>query len=750
MPLSSPEYEVVGVSLCGVGPIREVMHLELGGGVRALYGENGIGKSFILQQVACAVRGIAPADDVIGDIHVRLIDDRDSSFMHGLRLALTEAVSELSARLLHAGASSDELRLLEEAAKDQDPDVWGHRSVDDLVLLVLLARKLSDDPASDSLVELWLDQVRSGVRLITFRASGTVHNPSWEIHLAIHPTALSSNGLDLRADLVGAFSSRVNEARFQSEVSGPLVDGDFLRGLIKDAKYLGETQLLGGLLESVDDVPAHFGEDVVWPRWLQVPVLRVVKDFSNQPKHFGFAVSVIEPNNTFSELSGQTLEHIRLNSGVIGADLDVGFKSVDIWSVEPKPVVDDSGAISEDVERSVAHVVSEANWIFETALPGSPVLRFHVGKPADWINLRLPRWQFRSHGSAAWRELDGLSSAQRRWASVAISLALVRVGVEPVVLICDEPEAGMHRLAERRLAAKLGRIAERTGAAVLVATHSPFLLTSEDVDPMHVYRRGPESCGVEPAALSLIDRTAAEWTAGRLGLSVADLVPLMRLAIVVEGVHDELVLTALLRSEIDRAAGTILPMHGGKNAPLLTEARLLIDITDAEILVVLDNLENKAVQDIWDRAAKQAASGDLSAARVTATELRTGTKSAESKYLHQLLTRALESNCTERIHIFGLGMPDIICYLPEVALLTRHNKQWNVLLDEWLADPDPKVRGINIKKWLRGRNLLPKIDGQLEELIEDVAVRAARSGIHQRHDDLNSLALEIERLSTEA
>jgi ABC-type molybdenum transport system ATPase subunit/photorepair protein PhrA len=45
----------------------------------------------------------------------------------------------------------------------------------------------------------------------------------------------------------------------------------------------------------------------------------------------------------------------------------------------------------------------------------------------------------------------------------------------PTIFICDEPEAGLHRHAEHRMAKGLPELARARGLGVVAATHSPDL-----------------------------------------------------------------------------------------------------------------------------------------------------------------------------------------------------------------------------------------------------------------------------------
>ena len=58
MSLRGPDYELVGVSVVGDGPIRSIVHLPLNADVQALYGLNGAGKLRLLRLAASALTGV--------------------------------------------------------------------------------------------------------------------------------------------------------------------------------------------------------------------------------------------------------------------------------------------------------------------------------------------------------------------------------------------------------------------------------------------------------------------------------------------------------------------------------------------------------------------------------------------------------------------------------------------------------------------------------------------------------------------
>ena len=176
----------------------------------------------------------------------------------------------------------------------------------------------------------------------------------------------------------------------------------------------------------------------------------------------------------------------------------------------------------------------------------------------------------------------------------------------------------------------------------------------------------------------------------------------------------------------------------------VAEARLLFDGTDAEILLVLDNLEHEWVDEIWSKTRTLAAQGDFDAARACLDGLERS-KSAERLFLHQLGLRALQVGRMDRIYVHGLSMPDVICYLPPEQLLNKP-VPWERVLESWRRDSAPEEPK-DLKKWLKANHFLPTEEAQLNAAVESAAVAAHRGSL-PLHRDLVDLGLRIQGLGS--
>jgi hypothetical protein len=313
----------------------------------------------------------------------------------------------------------------------------------------------------------------------------------------------------------------------------------------------------------------------------------------------------------------------------------------------------------------------------------------------------------------------------------------------PVVFLCDEPEAGLHRAAEHRLAHGLSRISRIVGGATLVATHSPDLLASQLVRAVFVTRNHDGGVVLRPVPLSIVDGLSARSSAAQLGLSSADLWALGKVTVVVEGIHDVWVFKALLRDDLDAAAAAILPMHGGTRLRSLAEARLVVDGSDAQVLVVLDDLvAAEAAEALAD--VKRSLS-DPEQLRAALEQIRAKGKQNDSfLFLHQFALRAAELGTIERVWVHGLSLPDVICYLdPDTVLLD--GASWPELISRWTDEAAPAAPK-NIKGWLRRRKLLPD-DPREVDLAVERAVLQMREESRGLHGDLVELGLRVRELA---
>ena len=741
MAIQGNGYELLGVSVSG-GPLTEPVHVELDSGLAAFYGENGTGKTWLLRMMSSALTGVAlsrgDSGSALADLHLRVSKPQDppeGAFLEGLVANLEATANARRGQVLLTAAAAEYL------PSEMDTEELGERGVardvwSQIAILIDLAPSTHDVPTEVG--QALYDSADAG--LLTLRACGTERVPAWQVFLAgaAHPHLDPAGDAVTFPDLL-AFESEQQLLIHLLSSDEALAKVDGLNSFMAAFKHWSAQSQLSWAETSPYCLPrwrtSSFRRTARqdWPTWLQIPLLPLGDDLTVLP------VQVLGSDESPRDPDADTLGHI-LGARPVTKGPD-GGKTV------PAAIVgndSDGPVFGEVVAGALERVQRETAANLQDVLPGPPSLRFHMGSIEEWLHGIRPVWQFLEPGTGEWLPIAMLSSAQERWAKLAIGLASAPGYGLPVVFFCDEPETGLHRLAERRLATGLQNLALRTGVSVLAATHSPLLLDANQVRPVLVRRDPHGAVATSPVPLSVLNRLEAERSAGQLGLCVGDLLSLMRLAVVVEGLHDEMVFTWLLREPLDTALATILPLHGGRHAPSLADARLLFDGTDAQVLLVLDNLNHGQVHEIWTRTTTLAATGDFEGAKACLDELR-HSKSSETLFLHQLGLRALEVGRMDRIHIHGLSLPDVICYLPPDTLLTKA-KPWSKLISSWQRDSAPKPP-TNLKGWLKTNHHLPSDQEQIDDAVQNAAVAAHRDGLPV-HSDLVQLGLHIQDLGS--
>lgn len=733
MAMTGSGYEILGVTVCG-GPLEEPVHIALDAGLTALYGVNGVGKSWILRLLSSGLTGVAPevpdhAPWQTADLHIRVVTPEgpvEGPFLNNAVERLIAAVQARRGEYLQTQLEDDVLAAYRHELGERSIA----RSVWDIVaMLIDLSPATHQTPLE--ITHPMYEGAYGG--FLTLRATGTAQRPSWNIMLSQSATVGEKFPTFLRAARQAWRELMTLADPTQIETSGGSDRFHRFADTWRERNRLywsdEATRYLkpNGPLESWD----HAAGDP-WPDWMQVPVLSLAENLTVPPLQVLGGASgprEVDEETLFSLLGARPVQKTQAGRTAPGAAI-VGIGEDGPLFVPPVAMALD------EIQRA-----AQAN--LADVLVDPPQLRFDVSSVEAWFEGRRPRWEFLEGRTERWMPVNALSSAQERWARLAVGLASARRDGTPVVFVCDEPEAGLHRLAERHLAKGLHTLSKRTGVSVIVATHSPRLLDANDMHPILVHRDTGGATKLAPVTLSLVDRSSADLAAQQHGLTVGDLTALMRLTVVVEGIHDEFVFAALLREELDGALAGILPMHGGKHARSLADARLLFDGTDAQILLVLDNLEQEEVNDVWARTASLAAEGRTEDARTSLEALDRG-RSSERLFLHQFGIRALEVGRMDRIHIHGLSMPDVICYLPP-SLLLQKSGTWPDLLVRWSREAAPAAPQ-NLKGWLKRNHYLPKDNKAVDDLIEDAAFEARRMAAPV-HPDLVDLGLHIQQLS---
>ena len=361
-------------------------------------------------------------------------------------------------------------------------------------------------------------------------------------------------------------------------------------------------------------------------------------------------------------------------------------------------------SLAEDVQRS-------ANAFYAGLLRDAPVLALEIAPLHEWITNAPLRWGVKREPTAELIPVTWLSHAERRWATVAIRLALTQ-SPRPV-LILDEPENALHRAAESYMARGLGRLA-KTEARVLVATHSPELLDARDGQRILVRRQTHEQPG------GLVTFTGADHDSMEaLGLQPSDLLRRTRGFLLVEGEHDVQVLGGMFGSRLTELGVDLLPLRGGGRLKSALDSRFLFDYTEAVLFPLLDDLDAVKVSDAWDTATRKA---KVASRDVAVDGLRQALASLPGKgreFLEPFLTRALILGRESRVVPLGIRGTDILEYLP-VELLVPGASSWDDLRAQLKRDrggTDPTET--DFKLWLGGRHSADLSPGRIRSVAEE-------------------------------
>ncbi|CAH0230638.1 hypothetical protein SRABI91_02629 [Rhodococcoides fascians] len=693
-------------------------------GTSALYGLNGAGKTSILRSTKDALCGTACATDTnYSDLHIKLHSEQEpieGSFNSYLSNFLTTAISALYGEVLspnsineHGVYVGDDSRVANSGYfVGEDP---GRRS-DHLSLLKKLEKYIDLHSIKNELLGEHLDALLaiSANGRLTLRSSG---DETWSLWISI-------SGLD-------GIKSRMHLGHILSVIQGLIAGSDKLPNNVEYEIDL--TEEAKSTLDYVISLPSVASKDRLTinaesAMLIQIPIIKIGDNFTHP------ALRLIDDQNSATKLDQVSLEVLIKNVDDTG--------SIDF----PDDARPEQKAFRRNIADKVLEVQGRASNFINLVLPEPPTLRFNLRTDHElFIGLR-PQWEFANSAPIGprWSPIKNLSSAQLRWSRSCITLALAEIDDLPVVFLCDEPESGLHRLAERKMAIGLGALPRESDVNIIAATHSAYILNSFAIRKSLVYRSAHRhAVRIRPLELGYSDDLELQINGMQIGLDFSDILQLMKVAVVVEGLHDQIVLKKLLRRNLDQAQASVLPMRGAKRLKSLAEARFIFMGTQAKILVVVDNVKNDELYPLWSNIIRAFARGDFESARRGAAELSTqGTD--EAVYLGELASASLEIGNIERIEVHGLSAPDVICYLPESALFGTTQYSWQELTADWTSSSAGRPK--NIKGYLKKRGLLPQSSTEIDHLVAQ-ATDAAAEGIELLQPDVVELGNRIVEIS---
>jgi len=365
-------------------------------------------------------------------------------------------------------------------------------------------------------------------------------------------------------------------------------------------------------------------------------------------------------------------------------------------------VIRGSGGSSEETRAAAIRWGTAATSVLRDVLPTPVELFLHVPAEEGLLAGETPEWRASPHDRLLIRVHDGpsilhrgfplsrLSFAERRWAVLAILHATGALRGTSL-LVVDEPERGIHRAAEARAMDRLVRLSHSAGAALWAASHSPSLLSMQSIVPVKV----------EASAILKLESHARDVLLD-LGLTPADVLSSRRGFLLVEGIHDEVVLRELLGDEIASLGVEILPLHGGTKLPGSIESQMLFDYTEAIAFALLDAISMSTFTDAWATARELQADSSTDAAKVhLLTRIPDSEAREETKWLRTWLMRALDKGVGDRAHPVGLSRRDVVEYLP-VGELVPGATAWEELRAVHVRRLEEREGNVpkDFKRWL--------------------------------------------------
>ncbi|ROP44669.1 AAA family ATPase [Pseudokineococcus lusitanus] len=396
----------------------------------------------------------------------------------------------------------------------------------------------------------------------------------------------------------------------------------------------------------------------------------------------------------------------------------------DYW--ESAPFWDACDALEEQV-----------NGIFASLLMDAPVLKLTRHEPLDWLMKGLVEWQVQGiteKYSSGLLSLDCLSSAESRWARIAIAVAIDHLLDHFTVLLLDEPELGLHRTAESHMVRGLSDIASGRSSLVVVATHSPEMLDAPGARLHHV--SSPSKA--EASGISSLKSVEVEDLKA-LGLNTADLLRRHKVFLLVEGLHDQIVLDEWFAEELAEARVQIVPLHGGARLAASIDSFMTFEYTDAKIIAVLDNVKAVHVENVWRQGCEVLArEGAAAAGDFMRAELGPRAKS-ENRYIADFFAAAaLKGDVLSKVQVTGLTEADVLHYLPVSAFTPRGATGIRSWADVKSAHASSGTKNNNVKQWMTGR---------YGASFDEAAIRRAARLVERPHDDFYALLELCKRIS---
>lgn len=465
--------------------------------------------------------------------------------------------------------------------------------------------------------------------------------------------------------------------------------------------------------------------DVAWSMWLgrtsEQPVIEYpgeVPVFQVELEDFQFPFTVVDVDRWQPRsLEDEILQEVTNGRHHLSPDYRV-------------PIFDENFDLTEDARQVATRFEAEANQQLQELLLDGPMLRIQVLRPDEVSSTERLIWQAEDK-SGAWVSISELSDTQQRLIKFALFVR-PRLGVSGLpVIVLDEPERGLHRLAEAHLRQGLKAICDRRPElVVIVASHSPTFLRPDISKVHHVIRNSEGALEVASLPGTSLGDIAA------LGIPPAELLLLYRVIVLVEGVHDQWVLSKLFGDELRDLGAYIAPIRGGENQKLVAaaDANIIFNFTEANLVVMLDAIDQKRVQRVWEQALQAKAEGKsiheirnilekIAPANENKNKHELHPKS-EYRWLVEFCQAAIEKGRESRVTLAMVGEPDIQYYLSTKQFLIDSASgleppTWRELKKDHERALNNGASG-NFKNWLQETNQASFEEERWDSAIDDL------------------------------
>ncbi|WP_193597436.1 hypothetical protein [Microbacterium sp. YJN-G] len=364
--------------------------------------------------------------------------------------------------------------------------------------------------------------------------------------------------------------------------------------------------------------------------------------------------------------------------------------------------------IEQAIDAAAEQLSERVTTALQDVLLDALVARLEVAPSALRASMPALEWRFHRASTARVQVgLDGLSKAERLWAERSINEAVYwhrrehdaskLLSLRPAVYLLDEPESALHRAAEAFMARSLLARAKDAPRALIVATHSPELLDTTEARLVELRHDGGDNRTPTVRRLDFADRQALD----ALGLTPSDLLRWPRVLLLVEGMHDEVLLDHYFADRLRAARVDVLVLRGGTKLHPTVDSKVLFDHTEAHVVALMDNENAETLTATWAKAQVAAAQGNKQAAIDTVLHGIPLT-SSESGFLREWLQAALKRDLDSRITPYALEAADIIDYLPVTAFVPQA-ESWAELHAQHQAEREsaPTKTVKRFKPWLQ-------------------------------------------------